>query len=450
MAGSKFSLPPVKRAGDDFEARGRQLLAVEADIEAGRLSEAASMLNEIAKASPKDARVYITGWLLGNKAGNPAASLYSARRAVELAPMSAMAHFCLGESERSGGNPVAASASINRALMLEPTNVQYRELAVNLAYAQSDFAAAEVHLRRAFSQNEDFHGIKTMIGNALRHQSKFDEAETWLIEALASNAEDTEALHGLAMVAYLLDDRATAQKYLARAIALRPTDAGYAYLDAVFRGEAPAKAPEYVTQRLIHSDMGLIGTHAANDSKSSVAQKVSAAILERFPDRKLNVLDLGCGAGQLGAALGRIEGFFVGVDLSMPMLEAAKVRNVYSRFHHVNLQDALDATDAHEYEVIVAADVFIYLGALDAAINNAFKVLRSGGWLFFSCERVPESDGRSDFVVQKSMHYAHSEGYVKRLLAAAGFAAPLIDAVDLRGGGDAATTGFMVSVQKPA
>ncbi len=450
MAGSKFSLPPAKRAGDDFEARGRQLLAVEADIEAGRLAEAASMLNEIAKASPKDARVYITGWLLGNKAGNPAASLYSARRAVELAPMSAMAHFCLGESERSGGNPAAASASTNRALMLEPTNVQYRELAVNLAYAQSDFAAAEVHLRRAFSQNEDFHGIKTMIGNALRHQSKFDEAETWLTEALVINADDTEALHGLAMVAYLRDDRATAQQYLARAIALRPTDAGYAYLDAVFRGEAPAKAPEYVMQRLIHTDSGRVETHLANDSKGSVVQKVSAAILERFPDRKLNVLELGCGAGQFGAALGRIEGFFVGVDLSMPMLEAAKKRNVYSRFHHVNLQDALEATDANEYDVIVAADVFIYLGALDAAITNAFKVLRSGGWLFFSCERASESVGGSDFVVQKSMHYAHSEGYVKRLLAAAGFALPVIDAFDLHGDADAGTAGFLVSVQKPA
>ena len=63
---------------------------------------------------------------------------------------------------------------------------------------------------------------------------------------------------------------------------------------------------------------------------------------------------------------------------------------------------------------------------------------------------MPESDGRSDFVVQKSMHYAHSDGYVKRLLADAGFAAPMIDAVDHRADGDAATTGFMVSVQKPA
>ena len=450
MAGSKFSLPPAKRAGDNFEASGRQLLAVEADIEAGRLSDAAAMLNELAKSNPKDARVYITGWLLGNKAGNPAASLYSARRAVDLAPMSAMAHFCLGESERAAGNAAAASASINRALMLEPANVQYREFAVNLAYAQSDFAAAEVHLRRAFAQNEDFHGIKTMIGNALRHQSKFDEAEKWLTDALTIHDDDTEALHGLAMIAYLRDDRATAQRYLARAIALRPTDAGFAYLDAVFRGEAPAKAPEYLTQRLVHTDSGRVETQASSSSQSSVVQTLAAAILGRYPDRKLNLLDLGCGTGQLGLALGRIEGFFVGVDISMPLLEAAKKHGIYSRFHHVNLQDALDATDANEYEVIVAADVFTYLGALDAAIANVFKVLRSGGWLFSSCERAPESDNEADFVVQKSMHYAHSEHYVKRLLAAAGFAVPVIDAVELRGDANGAATSFTVFVQKPA
>ena len=49
MAGSKFSLPPIKRVGGDPEARNRQLQAVESDIEAGRLSEAASMLNELAQ-----------------------------------------------------------------------------------------------------------------------------------------------------------------------------------------------------------------------------------------------------------------------------------------------------------------------------------------------------------------------------------------------------------------
>ena len=114
----------------------------------------------------------------------------------------------------------------------------------------------------------------------------------------------------------------------------------------------------------------------------------------------------------------------------------------------MNLLDALEATDANEYEVIVAADVFIYLGALDAAIDNAFKVLRPGGSMFFSCEDTPD-DG-PDFVVRKSMRYAQSQKYVKRLLDATGFAVPSIEAIDVRMEQDEAITGFLVSVQKPA
>ena len=448
MAGSKFSLPPIKRVGGDPEARNRQLQAVESDIEAGRLSEAASMLNELAQGDPSDARVYIAGWMLASKAGNPAAALQSAQRAVSLSPMSGIAHYCLSEAQQGKGDVAAARASINQALMLAPTNLRFRELAVNLANAQADHAASEGHLRAAFAQSPDIPGIKSMIGNALRYQSKFDEAETWLSEALAINPDDVDALHGSAMVAYLQDDRATAQHYLTAALKHRPTDAGYLYLDAVFKGEAPSQPPEAMTRGLFDRYANRFDTHLVGALKYRVPQKVSAAILAQFPDRKLNILDLGCGTGLLGASLGRIDGFFVGVDLSMSMLEEATKHNIYSRLHQVNLLDALEATDANEYEVIVAADVFIYLGALDAAIANAFKVLRPGGSMFFSCEDTPD-DG-PDFVVRKSMRYAQSQKYVKRLLDATGFAVPSIEAIDVRMEQDEAITGFLVSVQKPA
>ena len=448
MAGSKFSLPPVKRAGGDPEARNRQLQAVESDIQAGRLSEAATTLNTLAQGDPNDARVYIAGWMLASKAGNAAAALQSAERAVLLAPMSGIAHFCLSEAQQGQGNVEAARTSINQALMLAPTNLRFRELAVNLANAQADHAASEAHLRIAFAQNEDIPGVKTMIGNALRYQSKFDEAQTWLSEALQINADDVDALHGLAMVAYLKDDRTTAQHYLAAALKHRPTDTGYLYLDAVFRGEAPSQPPEAITRGLFDRYANRFDTHLVGALKYRVPQKFSAAILAHYPDRKLNILDLGCGTGLLGAALGRIEGFFVGVDLSKSMLDEATKHHVYSRLHHVNLLDALEATDANEYEVIVAADVFIYLGALDAAITNAFKVLRPGGWMFFSCEDTPD-DG-PDFVVRKSMRYAQSQRYVQRLLQSAGFAVPLIESIDLRMEQDRAITGYLVTVQKPA
>lgn len=448
MAGSKFSLPPVKRPGGDAEARNQQLLAVESDIQAGRLAEAASMLNQLVQADPDDVRVYVAGWMLAKKAGNAAAALQSAERAVGLAPGEAITHYCLSEAQQRQGNVAAARTSINHALMLAPTNLRFRELAVDLAMAQADYAAAEAHLRAAFAQDQDIPGIKTMIGNALRYQSKIEEAGTWLSEAVVINPDDVDALHGLAMVAYLGNDLATAQRYIAAALRHRPADAGYLYMDAVFRGETPPQPPEAMTRGLFDRYANRFDTHLVGALKYRVPQKVATAILTRFPDRKLNILDLGCGTGLLGAALGRIDGFFIGVDLSKPMLEEASKHNVYARLHQVNLLDALEATDANEYEVIVACDVFIYLGALDAAISNAFKVLRPGGWLFFSCEATPD-DG-PDFIVRKSMRYAQSQQYVKRLLDTTGFAAPLIEEIDLRMEQDGSIAGFLVSVQKPA
>ena len=447
MAGSKFSSPPKARAGRDIEARNRQLLAAEANVEAGRLSEAAALLDALAKADPGDARVYVTGWLLANKAGNTPAALQSAKQAVALAPMSGTAHYCLSESHHVLGDIDAARDSINRALMLAPTNLQFRQLAVNLATAKGDHAGAEKHLRAAYAQNPDLPGVKMMIGNVLRLQSKFDEAETWLIGALAVNENDADALHGLAMMAYLRDDHPVAQAYLERALVLRPDDAGYQYLLAVFKGEAPPQAPEAMTRGLFDDYASHFDKHLLGALRYRAPQLVAEAILRRYPTRVLNILDLGCGTGLLGAALGRIDGFFVGVDLSMPMLDEAKKLGIYSRLQQVNLLDALEATDANEYEVIAAADVFVYLGALDQAFVNAFKVLRSGGWMHFTCEET--SDDGPDFVVRKSVRYAHSQRYVTRLLAATGFAEPLIEAIDLRTEKEIAVAGYLVSVQKP-
>lgn len=80
-------------------------------------------------------------------------------------------------------------------------------------------------------------------------------------------------------------------------------------------------------------------------------------------ERTLNVLDLGCGTGLLGACLGfYFDGFLIGVELSSKMIEQAARHDVYDRFHTVNLLDALRETPASIYEVITAMDVFVYVG----------------------------------------------------------------------------------------
>lgn len=451
MNSSPYSLPPVKpkkAAAADVDTITRQLQAIEADIAAGRLADAANMLNVLGQAYPRDARIYVSGWLLATKADNTSAALQAAERAVALAPNSATAHYCLADSQRRSGDVTAARTSVETALMLMPSNLTYRELAVDLANNQADYAVAERHLRAAFAQNPNIPGIKTMIGNALRLQSNLDEAEKWLTEALARNADDAEAHNGLAMVAYQRDDLATARTHLAEALRLQPGNAGYRHLDAVLSGRPPEQPPEEMTRTLFDRYASRFDSHLVTALKYRVPQILAARILELYPDRKLNILDLGCGTGLLGAALGLIEGFFVGVDLSLPMLEEAKKHSVYARLHHVNLLDALAATDAAEYEVIVAADVFVYMGALDAAISGAFKVLRPGGWLFFSVEAAPE-DG-PDFTVEKSMRYSHKPQYLKDLLVRNGFTSISTQDLDLRMEQEVAIPGLIVAAQKPA
>lgn len=451
MTSSPYSLPPVKTrkaAAADVDNITRQLQAIEADIAAGRLTDAANMLNVLGQAYPRDARVYVSGWLLATKADNTAAALQAAQRAVALAPGSATAHYCLADSQRRSGDITAARTSVETALMLMPSNLAYRELAVDLANNQADYAVAERHLLAAFAQNPNIPGIKTMIGNALRLQSRLDEAEKWLAEGVARNADDAEAHNGLAMVAYQRDDLTTARQHLSVALRLQPDNQGYQHMDAVLSGKTPEQPPEEMTRTLFDRYASRFDSHLVTALKYRVPQILAARILELYPDRKLNVLDLGCGTGLLGAALGLIEGFFVGVDLSLPMLEEAKKHNVYARLHHVNLLDALAATDAAEYEVIVAADVFVYMGALDAAISGAFKVLRPGGWLFFSVEAAPDSG--PDFTVEKSMRYSHKPQYLKDLLARNGFVSVSTEDLDLRMEQDVAIPGLIVAAQKPA
>ncbi|MBL8310381.1 MAG: tetratricopeptide repeat protein [Burkholderiales bacterium] len=451
MSNSPYSLPTMKPTAQATQerqaARAPLFKAVEADIRAGRLREAAIALNALQQQDADDARIYVCGWMLAKEAGNLSSALKAAERAAELSPMQALPHYCLADAQRALGQTKEARDSIEKAVALMPDDLKFRETAVNLATALGDHAAAERHLRFAFSRNPNVPGIKSMIGAALRSQSKLDEAREFFAGAVADNPEDAHAHFGLAMVAHDQGQPEKATLHINDALRLHPDDPEFNYLRAVFAGETPARQPEGMTRAVFDQYAVRFDTHLVGALKYRVPQRIAALITEKFPARKLSILDLGCGTGLLGASLGAIDGHFVGVDLSMPMIDEAKKHKAYTRFHHVNLLDALDATDANEFEVIVAADVMIYVGALETPLRDAFKVLKPGGWLFFSCERAPE-DG-PDLVVEKSLRYSHKESHVRRLLAEDGYVEVAIEDVDLRTEGGVAIPGYIVAAQKP-
>jgi predicted TPR repeat methyltransferase len=132
-------------------------------------------------------------------------------------------------------------------------------------------------------------------------------------------------------------------------------------------------------------------------------------------DRSARVVDLGCGTGLAGVELREHARVLIGSDLSPRMIARARERGIYDELH---VED-LGATLARERDVdlIIAADVFIYVGVLEATFAGCASALGAGGRLAFSVER---SDTQ-DVVLQTSLRYSHSDAYIRGLASTHGF-----------------------------
>jgi len=121
-------------------------------------------------------------------------------------------------------------------------------------------------------------------------------------------------------------------------------------------------------------------------------------------------VDLGCGTGLMGEHLRAVTGKLEGVDISGGMLKRAGAKNIYDRLVHADLNDYAMPTGA---DLVTAADVFIYVGALDTLIGGIAAALPMDGVLAFSVER---HGGPEDMALRRSRRFAHSETYVRALL----------------------------------
>lgn len=108
----------------------------------------------------------------------------------------------------------------------------------------------------------------------------------------------------------------------------------------------------------------------------------------------------------LGARLPASSPAMVGVDISLRMVELASLPcNNYSLLACGHLIDALrsfnnvfygnidrSTASVDKFDVVLAADTFIYVGALGAVFREVARLLKRGGIFSFSTEHIAEDD----------------------------------------------------------
>jgi predicted TPR repeat methyltransferase len=98
------------------------------------------------------------------------------------------------------------------------------------------------------------------------------------------------------------------------------------------------------------------------------------------------------------------------------MLKVARQRQIYDELVCSELSEFL-STQARELDVVVAADVFVYLGDLSRVFRAVRSTLRDGGLFGFSVEAGAEQD----VVLRSTLRYAHSAAYLCKLSLDHGF-----------------------------
>ncbi len=418
-------------------------------IQTHRLAEARRVLEMVGECG--DAEVAgLLGIVCGMTGDHPAAES-ALERAVALRPVDATLRNNLGCVLRTLGKRAEAEVQFREALRLRPG---YTGAEVNLGCALIDagnFAAAEGVLRTALAIAPEHPEALNNLGTALRQMGQvaeatecfekavrlrpdypdalanlgmsrlFDnrpaEAEACLKQALAGAPGHISALYYLGFLLHKRNAIAEAEQCFRHILSIDPKHANAAYfLSVIGVREAPPRSPVSYVQELFDGyadnfDEHLVG--ALGYSAPVVMNRLVHSALGKNPP-SLDILDLGCGTGLCAQNFTDIANSITGVDLSERMLDKARALGIYDHLAQNDIASFLAGQDT-AYDLILAGDVFVYLGNLTAIFPACARALRDHGLLCFSTERA--NDDRP-YTLCPSGRYAQSPGYITTLALA--------------------------------
>jgi predicted TPR repeat methyltransferase len=364
---------------ENFEAARTAFVAGVQAFEAGDLARAEALFVESLRHVPGRPSTLANLALVHQRLGRPAEALAAVERAIEAAPEDTAAWFHRGQLLQQLERPLEALPAYERVVALDASHAA------------------------AWQQR----------GSLLKDMGRAAEAAGCFRQALAHGGDAELNRYFLASV----------EPPQGTDGAAAPAGAPRHYVEALFDsyaegfdehlvGKLGYRTPWLLAQLLLEP----AGSRAGAAASAMLA--TPAAAQAPAPLRWRSALDLGCGTGLIGPLLAPHCAALDGVDLSSQMLDKARALGCYRRLSHAEIVEHLRA-DTERRDLVVAADVLVYLGELQPLFAAVARVLEPSGLFAFSVEEAGAATER--YELRPSSRYAHGERYLRALAAAEGF-----------------------------
>lgn len=323
----------------------------------------------------------------------------------------------LGVIALKQNQPQLAVDYFSRVLAIDQNHLTARSNLAATFLEHNRFANAVTHYRELLQHTPKNIEAHFNLGVALMGLNQLGDAINCFNAVITEEPNYADAYANLGIIARDQGQQHDAAAWFEKTLHLQPNNQTIRYLHSALTCHTSdiTRAPTAFVSTLFDNYAGYFEQH--------LAKRLDYQLPELFYDRlkqwcqpnasQWQILDLGCGTGLCGQKVKEWSKWLVGVDLSSKMIFEAVRKQIYDALVIGDLSTLL-ARAQHTWDLIMAADVLVYLGELSELFGWVKQALKPNGYFLFSTEICAES--KLAYQLQQTGRFAHTHDYLNALI----------------------------------
>ena len=393
----------------------------------GKIDEAFMHYHEALRLKPTYPEAHNNLGALLYRLGNYDQAIEHFQKAIRINPQTIDAHYNLANCYSQINRFLDASIHYQETLRLRPEHLGSLHNLGLVWCNLKQFEKAQPLLEQVIVREPNNIDALFYLGMVYSATGKTEQAQQCYKKVLKLKPDHASAHHNLATVNLSLHEFEQARKHYQYALQYQPDNKTAAHMiDALTGNTSEQGAPLEYTQALFDQYAYSYDQHV----KTTLQYQAPALMRESITPfintlpTPWEALDLGCGTGLCAPFFNDIVSKLYGVDLSTNMLELARLQGGYYKLYNQDILSYLENCE-ESFELVIAADVFVYFGDLTQVFQKVGKILKPGGLFCFTIENIENTENTENtenpknpdmpYKLTPTGRYTHQPVYVQTL-----------------------------------